>query len=122
MVLGCKIHWVGWKRFFEGKSDATYWIGYDKDIPFAFLITSPEGKDGTTLDVFICEVNYLSRGLAVPMIRKFLIDHFSHLKKVLIDPEEIHELFMFMKRSALKSRMNSLQVGIQCHIIKWSYT
>lgn len=77
----------GLERFFEGKSDTTYWIGYDKDIPFAFLITSPEGKDTTTLDVFICDVKYLGRGLAVPMIRKFLIDHFSQVAKVLIDPE-----------------------------------
>lgn len=77
----------GLKKFFEGKSDTTYWIGYDKDTPFAFLITSPEGEDATTLDVFICDVNYLGKGLSVPMIRKFLIDHFSHMKKVLIDPE-----------------------------------
>lgn len=77
----------GLEKFFEGKSDTTYWVGYEKDTPFAFLITSPEGKDATTLDVFICDVNYLGKGLSVPMIRKFLIDHFSHVKKVLIDPE-----------------------------------
>lgn len=77
----------GLENFFAGKSDTTYWIGYDKEIPFAFLITSPEGEDATTLDVFICDVNYLGKGLSVPMIRKFLIDHFSHMNKVLIDPE-----------------------------------
>lgn len=77
----------GLEKFFQVKSDTNYWIGYDKDTPFAFLITSPEGEDVTTLDVFICDLNYLGKGLSVPMIRKFLIDHFSHVKKVLIDPE-----------------------------------
>ncbi len=77
----------GLEKFFNGKSDTTYWIGYDKETPFAFLITSPEGESATTLDVFICDPNYLGKGLAVPMIQKFLIDHFSHVKKVLIDPE-----------------------------------
>ncbi len=77
----------GLEKFFEGKCDTTYWIGYDKDTPFAFLITSPEGENATTLDVFICDVNYLGKGLSVSMIQKFLIDHFSHMKKLLIDPE-----------------------------------
>ena len=77
----------GLTKFFEGKTTTTYWIGYDHDTPFAFLITSPAGEDATTLDVFICDVNYLGKGLAVPMIRQFLTDHFSHMKKVLIDPE-----------------------------------
>jgi dienelactone hydrolase/RimJ/RimL family protein N-acetyltransferase len=77
----------GLEKYFQGKSDTTYWIGYDKDTPFAFFITSPEGEDAATLDVFICDGNYLGRGLAVSMIRKFLIDHFSHMKRVLIDPE-----------------------------------
>jgi len=44
----------GLEKFFQGTSSTTYWIGYDKDVPFAFLITSPEGNDGTTLDLFIC--------------------------------------------------------------------
>lgn len=77
----------GLEEFFKGNSDTTYWVGYDKDTPFAFLITSPEGKKAITLDVFICEVNYLNKGLATSMICKFLIDHFSHMKKILIDPE-----------------------------------
>jgi RimJ/RimL family protein N-acetyltransferase len=77
----------GLEKFFQGESSTTYWIGYDKDIPFTFLITSPEGEDATTLDLFICDLNYLGKGLAVSMIRKFLTDHFSHMKKVLIDPE-----------------------------------
>ena len=77
----------GLEKFFQGKSDTTYWIGYDNDIPFAFLITSPEGDDATTLDLFICDLNYLGKGIAVPMIREFLITHFPNMKRVLIDPE-----------------------------------
>lgn len=77
----------GLEKFFQGESNTTYWIGYDKDTPFAFLITSPEGKDAITLDLFICDLNYLGKGLAVRMIREFLISHFSNMKRVLIDPE-----------------------------------
>src|SRR5262249_34723961 len=49
----------GLEKFFLGTSDTTYWVGYDKDIPFAFLITSFEGSDAITLDLFICNPNYL---------------------------------------------------------------
>jgi aminoglycoside phosphotransferase (APT) family kinase protein len=77
----------GLDKFFQGTSTTTYWVGYDKNIPFAFLITSPEGTDATTLDLFICDLNYLGKGIAVPMIREFLITHFSNVKRVLIDPE-----------------------------------
>lgn len=81
----------GLEKFFQGKSDTTYWIGYDKNIPFAFLITSLERNDAITLDLFICDLNYLGKGIAVPMIREFLIKHFSNMKKVLIDPEAANE-------------------------------
>ncbi len=77
----------GLEKFFLGESTTTYWIGYDKDTPFAFLITSPEGEDATTLDLFICDLNYLGKGIAVPMIKEFLRSQFSHMKRVLIDPE-----------------------------------
>lgn len=77
----------GLEKFFQGKSDTIYWIGYDKDIPFAFLITSPEGTDATTLDLFICARDYLGKGIAVKMIQEFLLSQFSHVKRVLIDPE-----------------------------------
>lgn len=77
----------GLEQFFQGISDTTYWIGYDNDTPFAFLITSPEGDEATTLDLFICDLNYLGKGFSVSMIQDFLISHFSHVKKVLIDPE-----------------------------------
>lgn len=77
----------GLEKFFLGESTTTYWVGYDKNTPFAFLITSPEGKDATTLDLFICDLNYLGKGIAVPMIKEFLRSQFSHMKRVLIDPE-----------------------------------
>ena len=77
----------GLEKFFQGIGSTTYWIGYDQDTPFALLVTSPEGKDATTLDVFICDTTYLGKGHSVPMIREFLLQHFSHAAKVLIDPE-----------------------------------
>ena len=77
----------GLEKFFRGESSTTYWLGYHKDTPFAFLITSPQGPDAITLDLFICNLNYLGKGLAVPMIRAFLTSQFSNVKKVLIDPE-----------------------------------
>ena len=109
----------GLEKFFQGISDTTYWVGYDQDIPFAFLITSPEGKDAIirfpikiaafervkprefscssnaaifigkriTLDLFICNLNYLGKSLSVPMVQEFLVTHFPHVKRVLIDPE-----------------------------------
>lgn len=36
---------------------------------------------------FACDVNYIGKGLAVPMIREFLIGQFSNIKRVLTDPE-----------------------------------
>lgn len=49
--VGLQNSFNGLEKFFQGESDTTYWIGYDKNIPFAFLITSPEGNDATTLDL-----------------------------------------------------------------------
>ena len=77
----------GLEEFFKGDSKTLYWIGYDKETPFAFLITSFEGSDAINLDLFICDVNYLGKGLAVAMIHTFLITHFSNIERVLIDPE-----------------------------------
>lgn len=78
---------TGLERFFQGKSKATYWIGYDKEIPFAFFITEPKGKDSITLDLFICHLNYLGKGIAASMIKAFLITQFPNIKRVFIDPE-----------------------------------
>lgn len=72
--------------------------------PFGFLITSEvegpydpkdpynkwyeEGKTTITLDLLIGEEAFLGKGLAPRMIQEFLLDKFSHVSKVLIDPEE----------------------------------
>lgn len=85
--VGLQNTFNGLEEFFQGVGSTTYWIGYDKDTPFAFLITSPEGEDAITLDLFICDLNYLGKGLAVPMIHEFLISQFPKVKRVLIDPE-----------------------------------
>ncbi len=77
----------GLEKFFQGENSTIYWIGYHQDTPFAFLITSPEESDAITLDLFICDPNYLGKGFAVPMIRNFLTNQFSNVTKVLIDPE-----------------------------------
>jgi RimJ/RimL family protein N-acetyltransferase len=75
------------ERSFKGTSWGQHWIAYDNDIPFAYLLTSEEGKDAITLDLFICDLNYLGKGLSAQMIQEFLISQFSNKKEVLIDPE-----------------------------------
>lgn len=85
--VGLQNTFRGLEEFFKGTSNNTYWIGYDKKIPFAFLITSPEGDDAITLDMFICDLNYMGKGYAVPMIHQFLLSKFPDVNRVLIDPE-----------------------------------
>ncbi len=74
-------------NFFKGHGMYQHWIAYMGEAPFAYLITSEEGKEAITLDLFICVVDYLGKGLAPPMIREFLLKHFRHKKQVFIDPE-----------------------------------
>ncbi len=90
----------GLESFFHGESTTTYWIGYHESTPFAFLITSPEGSEATTLDLFICDLHYLGKGLAVPMIHQFLINHFPKVKKVLIDPEATNKRAIHVYKKA----------------------
>lgn len=112
----------GLEKFFQGESDTTYWIGYDKDIPFAFLITSPEGNDATTLDLFICDLNYLGKGIAVPMVQEFLISQFSNVKRVLIDPEGANRRAIHVyQKVGFKIIGEFIASGIQFPITKWSY-
>ncbi len=76
------------EKYYHGKkADYQPWIAYDKEMPFAYLITSPEGEDAITLDLFICDLNYLGKGLAVQMIHEFILSQFPDKKFVLIDPE-----------------------------------
>lgn len=74
-------------QFFKGTSWGSHWLAYDKEKPFAYLLTSKDGEDAIALDLFICDLNYLGKGLSVQMIREFLISQFSDKKRVLIDPE-----------------------------------
>ncbi|MBS0606180.1 MAG: GNAT family N-acetyltransferase [Verrucomicrobia bacterium] len=75
------------EKFFQGSSWAKHWIAYDGQTPFAYLLTSEKGKDAITLDLFICDLNYLGRGLGVQLIQEFVLSQFSNKKEVLIDPE-----------------------------------
>ena len=75
------------RRIFAGKTECRHWIGYEGTVPFSYLLTSPEGEDGITLDLFICDTAFLGKGLSVQMIREFLLTHFADKKKVFIDPE-----------------------------------
>lgn len=86
--------------FLKGQSASQYWLAFDNDRPFAFLITSsidkPEdelshwcSKEGEaiTLDMLIGDTNYLGKGLATDVIREFLTSQFPYVTEVLIDPE-----------------------------------
>jgi RimJ/RimL family protein N-acetyltransferase len=91
------------KSFFNGSSVCEHWIAYADGSPFGYLITSEIQKNSPTdsdlakwcqqegraitLDLFICDQRFLGKGLAVPMIHQFLIDHFSDVAEVHIDPE-----------------------------------
>ncbi len=90
----------------DRKSEITqHWIGYDNDKPFVYLLTSNVFKktdneykkycetDGLaiTLDIFICDAEYLGRGLAGTVIKEFLLSHFSDVAEVFIDPEKANE-------------------------------
>ena len=79
-----------------------HWIGYDGNRPFVYLLTSNVLKDESseyakhrktdglaiTLDIFICDKNYLGKGLATQIIKEFLLTQFSDISEVFIDPEQ----------------------------------
>lgn len=77
-----------------------YWLAYEKEIPFAFLITSLVNKphdaltnwclakgETITLDILIGDTHFLGKGLAHLVIRQFLDSQFPQVEEVLIDPE-----------------------------------
>ncbi|MCE0723203.1 GNAT family N-acetyltransferase [Legionella resiliens] len=90
----------------DGKPWATHWIAYDNEIPFAYLITSEIGKSeeylfgAVTLDLFICRLDYIGKGLSVQMIHEFLLSQFSDAKIVLIDPEVSNERAVYVYKKA----------------------
>mgnify|MGYP000735803217 CR=1 FL=1 len=76
-----------------GKPWATHWMAYDNQVPFAYLITSEivqsteHPQKAITLDLFICRLDYIGKGLAVQMIREFLLSQYFNVDEVHIDPE-----------------------------------
>lgn len=98
--------------FLNGSSKAKYWLGYDQNRPFAFLITSsvekPEdeltkwcSKEGEaiTLDLLIGEADYLGKGFSQIVIQEFLLSQFPNVAEVLIDPEatNAHAIHIYKK-------------------------
>lgn len=74
-------------NFFLGTSHGKHWIAYDGKIPFAYLLTSEEDGDAVSLDLFICDLKYLGKGLGVQLIREFLLSQCTDKKMIYIDPE-----------------------------------
>jgi len=87
-------------EFLQGSSQAHYWLAYDNNHPFAFLITSAISKphdeltpwcskegDAITLDMLIGDTNYLGKGFSHVLIKEFLVSQFPNVVEVLIDPE-----------------------------------
>ena len=87
-------------EFLCGASSSKYGLGYDRETPFAFFITSSVNKptdelscwcseegDAVTLDMFIGDLNYIGKGLSISLIREFLAREFPQVSEVLIDPE-----------------------------------
>lgn len=90
----------------DGEPWATHWIAYDNEIPFAYLITSEIEKSGDypdgaiTLDLFICRLDYIGKGLSVQMIHEFILSQFSNATIVLIDPEQSNERAVHVYKKA----------------------
>lgn len=87
----------------ERDSEITqHWIASDNDKPFAYLLTTNVFKNtandytkysqseglAITLDIFICDANYLGKGLASTVIKEFLLSNFSDVSEIFIDPEK----------------------------------
>lgn len=90
-------------KSFNRETEITeHWIGYDGDKPFVYLLTSNVFRHDEnayikysetqglviTLDIFICDPDYVGKGLAVEIIRQFLLTEFSDISEVFIDPEK----------------------------------
>ena len=78
----------GLDAFLNGVSDTQYWFGFERERPFAFLITSYADPETITLDMLIGEEDYLGKGFAVPLIEQFLDSQFPDIVNVVIDPEK----------------------------------
>jgi RimJ/RimL family protein N-acetyltransferase len=87
-------------EFLDGSSRSQYWLAYDENRPFAFLITSAvckptdaltnwcaEKGNAISLDILIGDTTYLGKGLSSILIQEFLVSQFPQVAEVLIDPE-----------------------------------
>lgn len=87
--------------FLSGDRKCTFYIAFDKDTPFALLLTSrvlkpndelcrycEEEGEAITLDMLIGDPGYLGRGLAAPLIDSFLAVCYPSVTEVLIEPEK----------------------------------
>lgn len=87
----------------KGNALCQHWIALMDGKPFGYLITyeikkthaddyelarwcQKEGRS-ITLDLFIGNKEFIGKGLSVPMIQELLINHFSDVAEILIDPE-----------------------------------
>ena len=106
--------------FFEGLSLSHYWLAYDQEIPFAFLITSSVNKPddeltrwcvakgpAITLDMLIGDLRYLGQGIAHNVIRQFLESQFPHVEEVLIDPEKTNQRAIHVYQKAGFARVDT---------------
>lgn len=78
------------EKSFKDPDLKRHWIGYDEGTPFAYLIAERVGKN-VALDLFICEPDYLGKGLSVQLIHEFLLSKFPQAEKALIEPETGNE-------------------------------
>ena len=99
-------------EFLQESSCSQYWLAYDKNHPFAFLITSSVCKptdeltkwckdagEAITLDMLIGDTKYLGKGLSHVLIEEFLLSQFPQVSEVLIDPEATnsHAIHIYKK-------------------------
>ncbi len=99
-------------EFLQGTSQSQYWLAYDGEHPFAFLITSSVDKphdvlaswcseegEAMTLDMLIGDTHYLGKGLSHILIQEFLASQFPQVAEVLIDPEATnsHAIHVYKK-------------------------
>jgi len=89
--------------FFKGSPIFQHWIAYDQEVPFAYLLTTDVIKDpaardiyakwcleegaALTLDLFICDFDYLEKGHGVKLIHDFIKEQFPDASEVFTDPE-----------------------------------
>ncbi|CCB89426.1 GNAT family N-acetyltransferase [Simkania negevensis] len=108
------------ERFVNGQEKLfTLWMAYDKEIPFGYLMTSnvdlktdhffakycERDAKAITLDLLIGNTTYLGKGLSHIMINKFLLESFSSITDVFIDPGiENHKAIHVYEKAGFEKR------------------